>query len=137
MIVRHQLIVCGVLTGVLLAGCRTPHGQDKNLDTMIYLQSTCKMILVAESESGQSPPTEMKKLTAWLQQWSAEKAQYIDYDNGRISDGWGQDVRLLAEAGKLEFLASLGANGIWDQGQGDDIVVQVSDWKIVHPKLDP
>ncbi|MFO7900647.1 MAG: hypothetical protein R6V58_16495 [Planctomycetota bacterium] len=51
----------------------------------------------------------------------------VDLKSKRILDGWRRPVILIAYEGKLGALGSAGANGIWEHGGGDDIVIPMEE----------
>jgi len=50
----------------------------------------------------------------------------IDWKNRKLVDCWGRRLVLLFDTdGHLIAIGSMGANGRWDEGQEDDIVVEI------------
>ncbi|MEX2671260.1 MAG: hypothetical protein WD294_04020 [Phycisphaeraceae bacterium] len=97
--------------------------------TASRLSGLLDMIEQAESRKGPAP-TELSELVRWLAMFDGVDRYpdlplhiAIDLEGDRIVDDWGQTVVVIAVEGSVWALASPGANGTWEDGRGDDIVV--------------
>jgi len=124
-----------VMWSMSICGCDEYDGPSKATITGMRLQETCKTILLAQSQSGGAPPIEAAELTRWLKQWTGANVEYIEYGSGRILDAWGRNVILVVDAGSLTALGSLGEDGIWENGSGDDIVIRIKEWSLGRTRL--
>lgn len=91
------------------------------------LREVCKTIWLAEAESKQPAPTDMRKLVGWLGKHAPRNEEHIDYVKGTIRDAWGRDIILVSEGGRLKAVGSAGEDGVWEGGRGDDICVSLEE----------
>ncbi len=96
----------------------------KSVDTKDSMYTCSLIILLAEEESGQPPPLEMKDLVTWIEMHSVEveRHKFVDLKQKRLVDSWGREFVLTVCNQRLVALGSTGPDGIWAKGQGDDIV---------------
>lgn len=83
--------------------------------------------------SGRYAPVSAKEFTAWLAKWTPEESRapdaqwYVEVD-GMLVDAWGRPiVTVLNAENALIGLGSCGANGLWERGLADDIIVSLSE----------
>ena len=94
----------------------------------------CKLIILAEDDMDEPIPVTMSELIDWLAKSGYADTEYdsadIDFQQKMIQDAWGNPLKVLSdESGRFIGFGSAGPNGLWQNGQGDDIIVTVDEVK--------
>jgi len=89
---------------------------------LISLQRT---IAAAELRTNQPAPITLPELTDWLAASGlvAPGDLRIDTDARTIRDRWDRPIVLISEDSRLKAIASSGSDGLFQDGQGDDIII--------------
>jgi len=90
-------------------------------------------IEMAQHESNADAPTSMAAFVAWVEEYGSPEANEILEKNGMLRtddqiliDGWGRRIKLIADGDRLIGFGSVGRNGRWEDGAGDDLFVRVA-----------
>ena len=128
--------VCVTILGIVLLIVWGP-GRNKGNGhayawTGVGLQNLGKSIEVVKHVTGQKAPITMPELATWLGE-CASTDDFIDY--------WGRPVVLVVHEGRLVALGSKGADGKWENGEGDDVYIDLNEmrkrWESRQPTSQP
>ena len=125
--------VCIVAVAVLLeiVDLRLPmhDRRERRIRTRGNLRLVSVHVRLAVKWSGEEPPSEMRSLMEFLQkhdsllaEWPDLYTRWLDWENKKLIDGWGNPVRLAVISPHHYRFISAGANGKDQDGRGDDIV---------------
>lgn len=92
--------------------------------TLSILSKIYSEILHARYATGSSPPREIADLVTWIgkNRPAFLDQPFVDKQSGTLRDGWNRPLRILVDSKGALRLASNGANGIWDNGEQDDMM---------------
>jgi|GEM_PF-3426158 len=118
---RLTLLFLGALLGW---GCQQSDDQYGEQYTVHILKSWGE-ILVSVINARADTPESYKSLKEALDQGIA-KGYFADHDPQKMRrDYWGRDFIWEVKDGKTIRIVSMGRNGVYDNGEEDDLVVQI------------
>ena len=125
------LVLLAVVGGGL-AGCQRdrppPPGLERTIEGLNCLRNG---IGIATTSAEKEPPATERALVEWIiANVEPESVKELE-DNGtldahgkRLVDGWGRPLILIGDP-YLKKIGSAGLDGAWDEGRGDDFVVEI------------
>lgn len=133
-------LVCIVAVVALIdiADFRFPmqDNRRRRRETLRYLKYFRQHICSAVRMSGEQPPGEIHSLIEFLNQrhplLAESRALYtrwLDWENKKVIDRWGNPVRLAVISAHHYRFISAGPNGKHQDGRGDDIVHDFDPWE--------
>ena len=133
---RHTKFILLLVIALLGTDCsdsdRACTGRDTGegfgpADSKQTLLVVCTLISSGKECAPAPPPTMLPEIVDWIATYVGKGCPRIDYKNRTIRDGWKRDIVPIVTDGKLAGLGSAGANGRWEDGKGDDIVVSLDE----------
>lgn len=115
------------LSYVTISGCK--QRGDARGDSRTTLFSVCQDVYLAKGDTQDPPPVNLPKLIEWLDVQGFKNLWYVDYQQKTIRDGWGREIVIISQDGKFVGVGSAGPDGIWQGGNGDDVVYKLGDLK--------
>ena len=131
------IAIIGILMGLVTAGAQAARRRAAATKTKSMISSLETAIAMYNGDMGQYPKTDNKELVAALTEdpknpdWNGPymELKKDDVKDGEVLDAWGRPlVYVSINSGSPEHrtnsfdLYSLGPNGVFDGGVGDDVV---------------
>lgn len=136
--IRSFLFVCGVIAGSIGGSVLTGMFMNRNSNWSHAHARTASqfrdvLLTIGDDQDDGGIPISTIDFVDWYREIyfggvnsDVTSDGCVDFENRRIVDEWNEDVLLISIDGRFAGFGSVGPDGTWQWGRGDDLVLTVA-----------